>query len=485
MRKLLLGCILVIAAAVTHAAPVIGEAGGRHLLERTGFGAPPAQVAEFAKLTREQAVDKLLANPRQQSALPPPALAYERPARLKNLGEDEKKEVQRELFRQGTEMRAWWVGEMLRAPTPGDALSERMTLFWHNHFVSSQQKVKSGALMLRQNELLRRHALGNFATLLHAVSKDPAMVIYLDSATNRKASPNENFAREVMELFTLGEGNYTEQDVKEAARAFTGWSFEPETGEYRWRPAMHDFASKTILGRTGEFDGDGVLDILLTQPSTPGFIVEKLWREFISPQPDKAEVRRIAANFRGAGYEIRAALKPLLLSNSFWAPENRGTLTKSPVDLVIGSLRTLEVNVPDALPLVFSLRQLGQDLFAPPNVKGWVGGEAWLNSTTLLARKQYLERLTQLESKQMGGRNMLREMAGKGIAKAGDDGRARIMQAMLDIRFDSDAWLRRYSDAKAVQAGLLAVPPVQAQVAESNGLPLLRALLLDPAFQVK
>ena len=127
------------------------------------------------------------------------------------------------MFRQGAAMRAWWAGEMLRAATPQDALRERMTLFWHNHFVSSQQKVKSGTLMLRQNELLRRYALGNFAVLLHAVAKDPAMVVYLDNATNRKASPNENFAREVMELFTLGEGNYRETDVKEAARAFTGW----------------------------------------------------------------------------------------------------------------------------------------------------------------------------------------------------------------------------------------------------------------------
>ncbi|MBK8119191.1 MAG: DUF1800 domain-containing protein [Sulfuritalea sp.] len=272
-----------------------------------------------------------------------------------------------------------------------------MTLFWHNHFVSSLQKVRSAKLMLDQNRLLRRHALGNFGELLHAVGKDPAMMVHLDSATNRRGSPNENFAREVMELFTLGEGHYSEQDIKEAARAFTGWSIEPATGEFRWRPFAHDSGSKTVLGVSGKLDGDAVLDILLARPQTAELLVRKLWREFVSLTPDEVEVRRIARRFRDSGYESRVALREILGSRAFWAPESRLALVKSPVDWVLGTLNSLQIEAPEPLLLGFALRQLGQDLFAPPNVRGWPGGEAWINSSTLLARKQYAERLLRRE----------------------------------------------------------------------------------------
>ncbi len=484
LRSLIIGFLLGWSLAVAAAGNPIGENGARHLLERTGFGAPPAQLVEFSRLDREQAVDRILAATRTASLQPAPLVAYQRPSHLKGLTEEQAKAAQKEMFRQGMEMRAWWVGEMLRAPTAGDALTERMTLFWHNHFVSSQQKVKSGTLMLRQNVLLRRYALGNFSSLLHAVAKDPAMVIYLDSATNRKGNPNENFAREVMELFTLGEGHYTETDIKEAARAFTGWSFDPESGDFLWRPGMHDSDEKKVLGRSGNLDGDAVLDILLGQPATAEFIVGKLWREFVSPTPDKKEVRRIAASFRGAGYEIRAALKPLLLSPAFWATENRGSLVKSPVDIIVGTLRTLEVDVPDALPLALALRQHGQDLFAPPNVKGWPGGEAWINSTTLLTRKQFIERLLRAEE-MPANRAMLRENLGKGVAKAGEESKARLMQAVLAMHFDSVRWLSRYRDVTTMEKAVLALPPAQPPAPEASGLVLLRGLLLDPVFQLK
>ena len=470
-------------AAVAGATP-IGEAGARHLLERTGFGAPPVQIAEYSGMERQQAVERLLSGDTRGLQALPPVIAYERPGRLRILSDDERKAVQHELFRQGAEIRAWWVGEMLRATTPQDALRERMTLFWHNHFVSSQQKVKSGTLMLRQNELLRRYALGNFAVLLHAVAKDPAMVIYLDNATNRKASPNENFAREVMELFTLGEGNYRETDVKEAARAFTGWSFAPETGAFLWRPAIHDDGTKTFLGRTGNFDGDAVLDILLLQPATAEFISRKLWREFVSLNPESAEIRRVAAALRGAGYETGAALRAILLSDTFWSPANRGSLVKSPVDFVIGTLRTLAVEVPDALPLVFVLRYLGQDLFAPPNVRGWPGGENWINSTTLLARKQFVERLLRAEEMPQV-RRMAREELGKGAGRMGDAGRARLLEGAAQMHFDSAAWLAKHGDWTAIQNAVLALPPVQPPNDKTPGLSLLRALLLDPVYQLK
>ena len=451
--------IILLAALLSFGvmAEPIGVLGARHLLERSGFGAPPDLVDQYAKLERAQAIERLLDGHSSGLQRSPPNIPYERPGQLKSLPDEERKAAQREHFRQGAEMRAWWTGEMLRAPTAQDALRERMTLFWHNHFVSSQQKVKSGNLMLRQNEILRRNALGSFAQMLHAVAKDPAMLIYLDGANSRKASPNENFAREVMELFTLGEGSYREQDIKEAARAFTGWSFAPLTGDFIWRPALHDSGEKTILGRRGDFDGDAVLDILLAQPATAQFIASKLWREFISPTPDPVEIRKIAAALRGAGYQIRPALKLVFLSEAFWSQQNRASLTKAPVDFVIGTLRTLMVDVPDALPLALSLRHLGQDLFAPPNVRGWPGGEAWINSSSLLARKQFIERLL----------------------------RASEMNGMAQMHFDSSRWLAKYRDFSAVQLVLLAMPPVHAVDESATGLPLLRSLLLDPAFQLK
>jgi uncharacterized protein (DUF1800 family) len=252
--------------------------------------------------------------------------------------------------------------------------------------------------MYRQNVTLRAHALGNFGAFLHAIAKDPAMVVYLDSAQNRRGAPNENFAREVMELFTLGEGHYTEADVKEAARAFTGWSLDRETGTFVFRARLHDDGLKTVLGRTGRLDGDAVLDILLTRPETAEFIVAKLWREFVSPDPDPAEVARIARRFRDSGYEIKVALGALLTSDAFYLPANRGVLVKSPVELVVGTVRQLELAPESALPFAVAAAGMGQNLFSPPNVKGWPGGPAWINTTTLLARKQFLDRLTRSEA---------------------------------------------------------------------------------------
>jgi uncharacterized protein (DUF1800 family) len=344
------------------------------------------------------AVDRLLAETPARAGIAPPAelTEYMAPSRLRALDDEERKERAK---RNAIALRAWWVSNMLAAATPAEQLRERMTLFWHNHFVSSLEKVKSAKLMLDQNALLRRYALGRFDQMLHAVGKDPAMVVYLDSATNRKGSPNENFAREVMELFTLGEGNYSEQDIKDAARAFTGWSIEPETGEFRWRPFAHDGGSKTVLGVSGNLDGDAVLDILLARPQTAELLVRKLWREFVSMSPDEKEVRRIAARLRHSGYDIRVALREIFAGRAFWAAENRLALVKSPVDWVFGTLNTLNVEPPEPAALAFALRQLGQDLFAPPNVKGWPGGETWINSSTLLARKQMAERLLRREGR--------------------------------------------------------------------------------------
>jgi uncharacterized protein (DUF1800 family) len=254
------------------------------------------------------------------------------------------------------------------------------------------------------------------------------MLIWLDNAGSRKQAPNENFAREVMELFTLGEGHYTEQDVKEAARAFTGMSIDRDSGEFRWRPAFHDRGVKTVLGKSGAFDGDDVLDILLARPETAEFIVGKLWREFISPAPDLAEVRRLAALWRDAGYEIKPLLRAMLLSPAFWSPENRQALIKSPVDLVVGTMRTYEMRPMDMRPAVLACAGLGQNVFSPPNVKGWPGGETWINAATLLGRRQWLERVFR------GGDNLEAMRGMEGFAERAELARATVSEAAYQLK---------------------------------------------------
>ncbi len=481
----------------------------RHLVSRTGFGTTQADIERFVGMTPEQAARALLASARTAALTPPPptlvataSLAY--PRQGPGAAEAERKMFRQEQLREGLELRGWWIGEMLATSSP---LTERMTLFWHNHFVSSQQKVKLAVLMYRQNVTLRQHALGNFGAMLHAIARDPAMIVYLDSAQNRKGAPNENFARELMELFTLGEGNYAERDVKEAARAFTGWSVDRESGEFRFRRGLHDDGNKTILGRTGNFDGDDVADILLAQPATAEFVIRKLWREFVSPEPNAAEVKRIAARFRESRYDITAALYALLTSDAFYANESRGTLIKSPVDLVVGTLRQLGMRPGETIPFAVAAAGMGQNLFAPPNVRGWPGQRVWINTSSLLARKQFLDRLLRADG---GAAGMARTASAEPMGTAAadlarspdatkDTEQARAPRAMRvvdrglrGVQFDSTAWLAQWKapvDANArsdaIIRMLFAVPPQALPPPEDEPLALVRALVLDPAYQLE
>jgi uncharacterized protein (DUF1800 family) len=475
--------VLLLGAAGTAQAAGMGIDDARHLLYRTGFDARLDEIETYAKLSRREAVERLLeprhAEPR--TSAPDWASGWEPPPRLAQASAEERKRFQQQLIERGLELKGWWVREMRATPAP---LAERMTLFWHNHFTSSLQKVRSPLLMYRQNALLRRHALGSFAELLRAVAKDPAMLVYLDGASNRRGQPNENFAREVMELFTLGEGNYTELDVKEAARAFTGWSLDRARGEFVFRPLLHDDGAKTVLGREGPLRGEDVIEILLAQPQTARFVLGKLWREFVSAGPaserERIELEHAARVFRETGWSIRLALRELLTSEAFWAGANRAALIKSPADLVIGTLRQFEIDFSDPLPFVVLLRQLGQDLFAPPNVRGWPGGHAWINSQTLLARKAFLERLLRVDEARITMASMER-LPEKPIAR-------RVLQAMLEIRFSASEWLRPYEGRempRTLQAVLLAAAPANEEAASGQGVELLRALLADPVYQLK
>ena len=507
---------LLAPSAAASSTDVLSYDDARHLLNRAGFGATEAEIQRTVGMTREKATRILLDGARTSPVTPPPAWTAETgPLRYPRRGIDstdaEKKMFQQEQVREGLELRGWWVGEMLATTSP---LTERMTLFWHNHFVSSQQKVKLAELMYRQNATLRANALGNFGEMLHAIARDPAMVIYLDNAQNRKGSPNENFAREVMELFTLGEGNYSEQDIKEAARAFTGWSLDRNTGQFVFRRFIHDDGMKTVLNRAGYLDGDQVLDILLAQPATAEFITRKLWREFVSPDLDEPAIRRIADRFRNSRYDIKVALHGIFTSDAFYAKENRAVLVKSPIELVVGTLRQFEMKPGEALPFAVAAAGMGQNLFAPPNVKGWPGQETWINASTLLARKQFLERLFRGD-----------EPANRMVAVAGAPGAAiaevamtgavprqaiqpqgavdpekarqvRFLRAMergmSGIPFSSDAWMAQFDASRGANSRnnsasrlLLATAPQSIQDAGGEPLAQVRALVLDAAYQLK
>jgi uncharacterized protein (DUF1800 family) len=529
-----LAVLLLYGANVVTAAPrdTLGYDDARLLLTRTGFGATDAEIRAYAPLTRAQAVDKLLSTTTTVAVTPAPAVLTET-GTIKRPGKDatpeERKAFAREQARAGLQLRGWWVQEMLVTPSP---LTERMTLFWHNHFVSSQQKVRVARLLYDQNVLLRANALGNFGDLLHAASKDPAMVIYLDSVQNRKGTPNENFAREVMELFTLGEGHYSEQDVKEAARAFTGWSLDRDTGTFMFRPRLHDDGVKTVLGTTGHLDGDDVLDVLLKQPSTAQFVTAKLWREFVSPDPDPQEVARIATHFRASHYDIKVALRDLLTDDAFYAASNRAALTKGPVDIVVGTLHTLDIAPAQALPFAVATAGMGQNLFSPPNVKGWPGGESWVNTNTLLARKQFLQRIAQADKAPLAPSPAMamsatgddesmavavprngfdrtlamadrppnppgkatvppRALAGPGDPTTRPAVANLLERGVRDLRFDPDEWLASVAGVKgdghqaAALRVLLPCPAVDPIPARADAQTLVSAALLDPAFQLK
>ncbi|CAG9196890.1 conserved hypothetical protein [Paraburkholderia tropica] len=469
----------------------------RHLLIRTGFAPASADLAPYVGLTRAQAVDHVLASARTEAVTPLPAWCAEPlPTRAERRAwtPDQRRDAQRTRGQHDDELRAWWMREMLVTPSP---LTERMTLFWHNHFTSGQDKVPEPQMMAQQNSLLRRHALGSFATLLHEVAKDPAMLLYLDGASNRKGKPNENFAREVMELFTLGEGQYTQQDVAEAARAYTGWGVDPDTGRFVWRPAQHDDGVKTVLGHSGTFDGDAMLDILLGEPQTAQFVTAKLWREFISDTPDAAQLDNAAARFRASHYDISAALRTLLLAPAFWDERNRGVLVSSPVEFVVGTVRRFNVSYGETAPFARASAALGERLFYPPNVKGWPGGAAWINSTTLLARKQFVEQLFRAtESARPRMANSMTKTAASLPASAPIDGSVKAPpRAQGGMRFDLDGWLARYgltasekpdlSQQLQMQHAVLPLAPVDAIAAGSSAQAYLQALLMDPVYQLK
>lgn len=363
-----------------------------HLLRRVGFQPTPKEVEALGGASLSDAAARIVDQARAPAALvvAPPGWAEDPiderfiPKGLK--GEERKTFKRENEGRRNVELQEWWLREMMATRQP---LRERMTLFWHGHFVSSIRKVEWGQLMFRQNQLFRMHALGNYRELLKAVSRDPAMLIYLDNRLNVVGKPNENYARELMELFTLGEGHYSEKDIQESARAFSGWNFAPPDGRFVVEDKRHDNGDKQFLGKRGNFDGDDIIDIILEQPRAAEFLVEKLWREFVSPTPDASEVKRLAAGFR-RDYELAPLMRALLASSVFVAPANRGSMIKSPIEFVVGTVRLFALPLDPSIA-VLAADSMGQALFNAPNVKGWPTGEDWITTQSLLARRQFLE----------------------------------------------------------------------------------------------
>lgn len=364
-----------------------------HLLNRAGFGGPPEEIQKLLEMGPEKAVasffefTKSPGKPLPDFARPDPMRMAKREQMRAAPEGPEKREMRRQMQQHERqtllEYRHWWLEQMVSKEAP---LREKLVLFWHGHFATSAQKVRDAWLMIQQNAIFRYNAAGNWLTMLAAVSKDPAMLVWLDQAQSRKDHPNENFAREVMELFTLGEGHYTEKDVTEAARAFTGWSLERETEQYIFRPFFHDTGMKTVLGATGPFTGDDVLRIILAQPQAAEFIMRKLWVFFANDNPSAETIRALADLFRKNGNEFKPVLETMFRSHEFYDAAVLRQQVKSPVQWLVGSVRLLDRELPRAMMTEQILRSLGQDLFAPPNVKGWDGGLAWITTNSLLNR---------------------------------------------------------------------------------------------------
>ena len=475
----------------------------RHLLARTGLGAPTRpEVDALRRISYPDAVRTLLATAGTRPTTAAPEWHFPGPGAVTpQMTREERQAIQRLRGMDGNALKGWWWTELLSTPSP---LTEHMVVFWHNHFTSSLRKVKLPDLLYQQNALYRDHALGNFAIMLRSVARDPAMMVYLDTNDNRAAAPNENFARELMELFTLGEGHgYTEADIREAARAFTGWRYRPASGPVFER-RVHDSGQKTVLGQTGAFTGDDIVDILLRHPRTAEFITEKLWREFISADPDADLVRRLAAQFRDSGYELKPLVESLLLSDAFRAA--RGTLVKSPVELIAGTFRAFGAAPRDPRVLSVLGRSMGQDLFDPPNVKGWPGGLEWVDTANLPVRHAFLYGAAQtLALVETGARQgpgaraagrpkrlpeapmppptvepgMDAGMDAGGMAGDGQSTAPRVTFARLDL--DEYRALAALNDIELAHL-LLPVPPVGGTDAVAGRI---GSLLLDPAYQLK
>lgn len=366
-----------------------------HLLNRAGFAGTPEQITRLASMRFEAAVDELL-NYEQTPEADFPEVdfsglreMYAALLRLRQGRADQRtlRELINQINRLNTlkfqELRANWIGRMIRSVRP---LLEKMVLFWHGFLVSGFPDTPVAEHMAIQLALFRRMATGNFKELLRAISRDPAMLSYLDNNSNRKGRPNENYARELLELFTLGIGNYTEQDIKEAARAFTGWTVAGN--DFVFLRDRHDDGLKTFLGRTGNWDGGDIIDIIFEQPAAARFLPRRLWEFFAYLGPEESLVEELSGVFRRSNWEIKPVLRAIFQSEAFYSEKGFRAQIKSPAQLVVGAVRLTGAEIPE-LGLARAMDLMGQVLLYPPNVGGWPKGQGWVNTATMLVRYNF------------------------------------------------------------------------------------------------
>ena len=366
---------------------ITNQVKNQHLMWRAGFGPAASQLAQLKTLTPQQLFKAL-----QQASAKSPALLDATDDYLKGLfkgiqeegmrqmlDKEERRNLQQQTRQAVKGLNLLWLDEMVDSSAQ---LREKMAFFWHGHFASRNLNVFYQQQLLH---VIRQHALGSFRDLLHGVSKSAAMLNFLNAQQNRKDHPNENFAREVMELFTLGRGNYTENHIKEAARAFTGWGANLQ-GDFVFRKFQHDAGTKTVLHNTGNFVGEDVLNLLLEQKQTARFITQKIYRFFVNEAVDKAKVDWLAERFYKSDYHIGKLMEDIFTSDWFYDEKNIGAKIKSPIELIAGIRRMLPMEIENADAQLLVQRLLGQMLFYPPNVAGWPGGKTWIDSSTLMFR---------------------------------------------------------------------------------------------------
>jgi len=431
-----------------------------HLIRRAGFGAGRAELEQAAAAGIPATVDALLAAPTD----PPPGVERPEltpPSKLQlpeaGASEDDRRRQQRRLLTAGraeyAAVVAWWVDVMVATPTPQ---VEKLVFVWHDHFATGIRKVKSAWAMLNQQDTIRRHALGAFPDLVSALARDPAMIRWLDLGRSGADAPNENFARELMELFTLGAGNYSQEDVREAARALTGWTFDRFTDSALFRPGRHDFGTKTILGETGRFGTDDVVRLVTSGRESARHVARALWSAYAHPNPPEPLVEQLAGVYEASGRRTDALLRAMFTHPDFYTADARTGLVKTPVELVAGALRAFGIRIDRSgdhpQRLVEALGALGQAPFDPPNVGGWPQNSYWATTAMTQARFQ---------------------VAGAIAALVPDSllpvpGSAQSVQDMLD------------------RLGMLEVPPqLVPRLQEFRGSPrdLVRLVLASPPYQ--
>ena len=447
----------------------------QHLMWRGGFGPAYEQLSDLPGVSPKQLYKAL----QKASSKRPEYIdvaddflkglwagidEVSRQEKIKEMKEDDRKKIQQKNRESIRSLNLNWLEVFINSSAQ---LREKMAFFWHGHFACRNLNVfyQQGLL-----DVIRRNALGSFRDMLHEVSKSAAMLIFLNNQQNRKDHPNENFAREVMELFTLGRGNYTENDVKEAARAFTGWSSDLK-GNFVFRRGQHDFGTKTVLGKTGNYTGEEVLDILLSQKQTAKFITQKIYKFFVNDKIDHEKVNWLADRFYESTYDIGKLMEEIFTSDWFYEEKNIGCRIKSPIELMAGIQRMLPMKLENQEALTFLQRALGQVLFYPPNVAGWPGGKSWIDSSSLMLRMRIPQLINDVDELNVKVKDDDDQMMGRKTSEEGMKATGFAKRSVIRATIDWKGYIKHFEKVQKEQLiGSLASNLLQTKSSVSNEL---------------